>query len=1346
MTEHRAADDHGTTDGPDAERVNGEAATAEGVRSGPESAARPDDRNGRIITFYSYKGGTGRTMALANTAWILASNGFRVLAVDWDLEAPGLARFFEPFLAPEVQAATSGVIDLITEYREEALRGLERGPEWYREFARVRPHAVPLAWQWFEPGGSLDFLSAGRLNSDYSATLASINWDKFYDDLDGGQFFDALRDDMRRNYDYVLIDSRTGLSDIAEICTVQMPDDLVVCFTLSNQSIDGASSIAQHIADRYHDRNIRILPVPMRIDDGEKEKVDAGRALSRVRFDGLPQGLSGEELTRYWGAVEVPYRPFYAYEEILATFGDQSGVPTSMLSAFERLTAVLTDERVTALPAIPQDTRLRYVDSFTRRRPPVLADLYLSYVPEDRMWADWIESVLKGAGFRVLPRDVSAGSDPRAEAERSMDASYRTVAILSPSYVRSPQAQALWESVAKSDPSGTRRQLIPVRVGDVRPTAPFSNRNSVDLVRMEEAPAAAALLRALGRSDLAAVEHPVGSGPRFPGTRPRIWNVQFRNTSFTGRAAALERLRSQLGGGTTVVLPPPQALYGLGGVGKTQVALEYAYRFMADYDLVWWIEAEQPDRVALSLGELAKKLELRVGDNVAEAAEAARDALRRGSPIDRWLLIFDNADDPAKIARYFPGGSGHILVTSRNQAWSNHAEPLEVDVFTRSESIEHLCRQAKGLSRQDANRVAEAVGDLPLAVGLAAAWLNTTGTPVDAYVAQLQQEAVRALALAQQPADYPHVFGVAWNISIERLAQQAPAAARLLELCAYFSADPISMDLFYRDQMIKVLVGYDPDLRDKFMLGKVIQAIGRYGLAKVDPGSNTFQVHRMVQAVIRSKLNPLQQDSTMHEVHDILVGARPAVGDTDDPENWPAFERIWPHLASSRAEECDQADTRQLLLDRVRYLWKRGELDAAEQLGNELNRLWVAKLGEDDRQTLLLRFHMANVLRSQGRFAEALTLDQATLDKQRELLSADHPYTLMTARGLAADLRALGRFAEALDIDKEILDKFKEQFGDEDPQTLSTVNNLAIDYRFTGDYEAARQLDQETLDRRVAVLGPRHLYTLTTKAALAEDLRALGDYRGSVELLEEFQEEYRAVPVMDLPTLRYAKSLAVALRKAGREGEARQITKETYARFLDNYGENAPDTLACALNLAADYSASGDKELARDFAQEVYDGYLAQLGPEHPFTLAVAVNVSIYLRDSGQAEEAVALGEHTTSTLERVVGPDHPFTLTSLLNLANSVGEDGDLVRSEELGRTALAGLVARYGPTHPDVVVCEANLAVTLRASGRRSEAQELRGRVIEELIRQLGDEHPATRACREWRRLGRSLEIQPV
>ncbi|MGW6916150.1 FxSxx-COOH system tetratricopeptide repeat protein [Kitasatospora sp. NPDC054939] len=1302
------------------------------------------DRDGRIITFYSYKGGTGRTMALANTAWILAANGFRVLTVDWDLEAPGLAKFFHPFLDPAVLAGTTGMMDLIAEYREEALRPVEHAEGWHLDFARVHPHALSLSWA-FPGGGSLDFLSAGQFNRDYSEAVTHLDWDIFYDRFDGGQFFDALRADMRRRYDYVLIDSRTGLSDIAEICTVQMPDDLVVCFTLSDQSIDGASRIAQHIHDRYRERGIRILPVPMRIDEGEKEKADAGRALARIRFDGLPAGLGAEDLAGYWGSVEIPYRPFYAYEEILATFGDQSGTPTSMLAACERLTGVITQGRVASLPPVDEDVRLRYVDAFTRRRPSVPADLYLSYVPEDRMWADWIESVLTRAGFRVLPRDLSAGSDPRQETERGIDAAYRTVAVLSPAYQRSPQARALWESVVSSDPSGTRRQLVPVRVGDVRLTAPFSNRNPVDLVGRDETQSVQTLLRALGRGD-APLDDAPGSGPRFPGSKPQVWDVPPRNPSFTGRATVLEQLRNQLRGGMAAVLPTPQTLYGLGGVGKTQVALEYAHRFMSDYDLVWWIDAEQTELVAPSLAELARRLGLRVGDSVSEAAEAAREALRRGVPTSRWLLIFDNADEPSEIRRFFPGGSGHILVTSRNQSWAGHAEALEVDVFTRGESVEHLCRRARGLTRADADRVAEAVGDLPLAVEVAAAWLDTTGTPVDTYVAQLQAEAARALAVAS-PADYPTPVGATWNVSIARLREQSPAAVRLLQLCAFFAAEPISMNLFYSDQMIRALVKYDEDLNDKFMLGKVIQAIGRYALAKVDAGSNSFQVHRLVQAVIRSEMDEDEQETAIHEVHRILTGARPVLGDTDDPANWPAFDEIWPHLSPSKAHNCDEADTRQLLIDRVRYLWKRGELERARSLGHDLDEAWTRKLGSDDRQTLLLRFQLANVLRSQGNYAEALALDESTLERQRALLGEHHPYTLMTAGSLGADRRALGRFQAALELDREILDQFRELFGDDNPRTLSMANNLAIDYRLVGDSEAARDLDQETLDRRTAVLGPRHPYTLSTKSNLARDLRELGDYKGSAELLQEVTDDLGDVLDPDLPeNLRNAKSLAVSLRRLGQLAEARRITKETYERYLERYGADAPDALACALNLAADYSASGDKEAARDLAATVYEGHRRLFGDEHPFTLACANNLGVYLRGSGEIQQAIETGEATVHGLAESVGRDHPYTLNAMINLANAYGDDGQLARAEELLRAAHAALCARYTTSHPDAVACEANLAVTLRTAGHHAQAAELRARAVAELIRQFGEEHPNTVSARGWKRINRDLEPQPV
>ena len=181
-----------------------------------------------------------------------------------------------------------------------------------------------------------------------------------------------MRDDMKQNYDYVLIDSRTGLSDVADICTIELPDVLTICFTLSDQSIEGAANVARQISGRYRDRNIRVLPVPMRIEDGEKEKLDVGRALARMKFEGFPAGMTPEASALYWASVEVPYKPFYAFEETLATFGDDPGSPASLLSSFERITDSITAGEVTAMRPIAEELRLQYKEAFARRQPAVL--------------------------------------------------------------------------------------------------------------------------------------------------------------------------------------------------------------------------------------------------------------------------------------------------------------------------------------------------------------------------------------------------------------------------------------------------------------------------------------------------------------------------------------------------------------------------------------------------------------------------------------------------------------------------------------------------------------------------------------------------------------------------------------------------------------------------------------------------------------------------------------------------------------------------------------------------------------------------------------------------------------
>jgi MinD-like ATPase involved in chromosome partitioning or flagellar assembly/tetratricopeptide (TPR) repeat protein len=1304
--------------------------------------------DGQIVTFYSYKGGTGRTMALANTAWILASNGLKVLMVDWDLDSPGLHKFFHPFLDPAKIAATSGIIDLITDYAWAAMRAEERPTDWHREYARVLQHAVSIAWSVFPDDGTLDFVSAGRQNRDYSSTVASFDWGSFYERFGGGQFFDALRADMKTHYDYVLIDSRTGLGDISDICTVHFPDILVDCFTLSNQGIEGAAAVARHIDERYHYRNIRILPVPMRVDDGEKKKLDAGRALAREKFDHFPKGMSEEEANHYWSSVEIPYKPFYAFEETLAAFGDAPGSPTSMLAAFERLTSAITRGRVTSLPPLDEDLRLQYLDSFTRRRlaPPV--DIHLSYVPEDRMWADWIASVLNRAGCRVLLHSADADVGGVAPDEMLGSAVWagRAIVVLSAAYLRSAAAADAWKALAATDPASIPGQFVPVLVSEVRLTAPFSDRTPLDLTRLDAGHAVEALLSELGRPSRLP-EHP--SNPRAPGARwprtiPPVWNVPARNAVFTGRNAMLERLRDRFAvSSNTAVMA--QALYGLGGVGKTQIALEYAHRYMASYDVVWWVAAEQSELVTPALATLAERLGIRVGISVTDAAQAAREALRRGTPYSHWLLIFDDADDPLELQPFLPDGTGHVLVTSRNPAWSQVADPLEVDVFTRRESVAHLQRGVPHLTRDDADTVADALGDLPLAIEQAGAWLKETGTSAATYVEQLTRQPTTILKLNQPPA---RPVALTWQLSFDRLRGQSPAAARLLELCAFFAPEPISLTLIYSDEMVRALVPFDERLNEKIVLGQLIRDIARFALVRVDRGNNSLQMHRLVQAVVRTGLKTKEERAAAaHEVHRVLASVRPRLGDADAPENWSRYNLIWPHLGSSEADECAEDGTRQLLIDRVRYLYIRSQFDAALEFGRNVERKWRERFGNDDRQVLHLRFQLANVLRSQGRYTEAHHLDSEVLDRQREVLSDNHPHTLLTAGGLAADLRGLGEFRESLTMDRQTFERFKELFGEDHPNVLSAANNLAVDLRLVGDCFSARELDQDTLSRRQVVLGPDHPYTLYSAANLARDMREAGEYAASVDLLRSTYAQYLDVLGEDsADTLRTAKSLAVSLRKAGELDEAYQITKATHERYEKHYSADSPDALACTLNLACDLSALGDKPAARDLAVNVMRAYERSLGADHPYTLVAANNLSTYLRGSGSLHEAEMLARRTFSAFKEKLSDSHPFTLSCAVNLANCLSDLGQFDEAEAVETKTRRQFAEVLGALHLDTLICEANLAVTLHASGRVNEATRIQHRTLSVLARVLGESHFTIAGLRQWRRHNRDLEPQPI
>jgi tetratricopeptide (TPR) repeat protein/Mrp family chromosome partitioning ATPase len=315
-----------------------------------------DKQPGKIITFYSYKGGTGRSMALANIAWILASEKKRVLVLDWDLEAPGLHRYFRPFLLDKELTASEGIIDFVTDFAAEAITPLEEGEklsnDWYVSKADILEYVVSLNWK-YPAGGALDFIPAGQQGPVYATRFSTFNWRNFYDRLGGGAVIEAAKEQMRANYDYILIDSRTGVSDTAGICTVQMPDTLAVCFTYNNQSIEGAAAVAQSVLEQRSRQTdgkspykFKVFPIPMRVTQDEKDRLDIRRKYAWKLFDPLVQHIEAPDRGIYWNGAEVPHLGYFSYEEILSPFREDPNDPKLVLSAMVRITGYLTDHEV----------------------------------------------------------------------------------------------------------------------------------------------------------------------------------------------------------------------------------------------------------------------------------------------------------------------------------------------------------------------------------------------------------------------------------------------------------------------------------------------------------------------------------------------------------------------------------------------------------------------------------------------------------------------------------------------------------------------------------------------------------------------------------------------------------------------------------------------------------------------------------------------------------------------------------------------------------------------------------------------------------------------------------------
>jgi MinD-like ATPase involved in chromosome partitioning or flagellar assembly len=441
--------------------------------------AAPDA--GRIITFYSYKGGTGRSMALANVAWILASHGLRVLTIDWDLEAPGLHRYFHPFLEDKELENSPGLIDYVVEFTE-AARHADRdelntpsSEKWYDRYTSLLRYTYSLHWDFGQ--GTLDFVPAGQQGLGYSLRVNGYDWQEFYDKLGGGTLLEAVKKRLREDYDYILIDSRTGISDTSGICTVQMPDDLVVCFTLNQQSIKGAASVAES-ADRQRrlasgEPSLRIWPVPTRIELAEKDRLEAAREVARDTFQHYLGHLPRKDRDVYWSGVEILYQPYFAYEEVLSIFAEKRHQRASMLSSLEALTARLTDGAVEELKEMREQDRLKGFDMFrtTRRSDSGLArrSVFISYPYDDLDGIEPIVAKLREQLGEAVWWDHSAvlpGDDWSQSIDNALQKAKVVIAFFGQRWAKRQKPRHFEQQVATV--LNQSAPVIPVLIGDLR--------------------------------------------------------------------------------------------------------------------------------------------------------------------------------------------------------------------------------------------------------------------------------------------------------------------------------------------------------------------------------------------------------------------------------------------------------------------------------------------------------------------------------------------------------------------------------------------------------------------------------------------------------------------------------------------------------------------------------------------------------------------------------------------------------------------------------------------------------------------------------------------------------------
>ncbi|MCK9877569.1 tetratricopeptide repeat protein [Frankia sp. Ag45/Mut15] len=1026
-------------------------------------------------------------------------------------------------------------------------------------------------------------------------------------------------------------------------------------------------------------------------------------------------------------------------------------------------------------------------------------DFFVSYTSADAAWATWIAWHLEENDYTVLIQawDSTPGTNWRYQMEQGMIHAARTIAVLSPAYMRSRFGLEEMRSAWAADPQGTLRKLIPVRVEEFRPVGVLSRIVSLDLFGLSE-PEARERLRTDIRATLDGREKPPASpdfpapivearagqapppGPRstdrpllvgqprpmpmFPTELPKIWNVPEPTARFVDRPE-LDQLTEAMAGDRPLV-----ALTGTAGIGKTSLALEYVRAHRADFDAVWWVPAGRTDQIANQVSAAAPLLGL-PAETSAAAVLAQLDAGHR-----RWLLVVDASTSRDALPDWLPttSGDGRILVTSRDDRWDAHGQVIHAEALDRAHAVELLADRLPAIDRTAAGEIADRFGGLPQALDQAAHLMISESLQARHYLDELRADPLALLAEGEAPGR-PGITAVTLSdASIRLVDANAPTAGELLRLAAHAdTATPFPLWLLRDHPDALSLDAPSPDASSPDapwsaapwsaaaeglraatarprVLARAVSDLQSHGLVRYQ--GDELHLPSVLGTVLRGRTTPDHAAHLNASIGRLLHAALPenVVG---DPETWQAWHTLLPHalaVLENTSPDRDTPETAWLAEHAAAYRLERGQPAEAELLATRATQARERLDGPDHPDTLAARHIYLRAALNNDNFAEAGPLAERNADDRERLLGPDHRDTLASRETLARVYQKAGHLDNAEALFTQNLADRQATLGDRDPDTLESRHNLGAVMAQGGRRLEATEILLPTHSAQVTVLGPQHPHTLDTAHRIAVTYRGMGATTaalGYAEPVAEAREE--VLGPLHPATLDSHHSLGLTYRQAGRYHDAIRELDQAFNGRDKALGPNHVHTLESAQALGRSYLDSGQPERATPALEHALTGREKTLGPDHPTTIQSCKRLADAFIENGSPGKATPHLHRSLLHYENFNGEAHPRTMQAREDLVSNYEEvdhlDGAYLHLE---RHLIIQEGAAETPREKILTTAD-QLARVSYQTGRFPRAVELGERVHAERVRTLGPDHPDTRTIHarmeSYRQASRSAEPAP-